>query len=84
MFHYSICTIQDYDLFCRQCTALEKRIPGLVKGDVLEDVDGTLIQKYTKDNQEIRVYNSMYVDAVYVESEFDLKTYFPNAKTGYS
>ena len=84
LFHYSICTLTDKQLFVKQCAALEKHIPGLVKGKLLHDVDDSLVQLYRKDGKELRVYNSEHVGAIYIESEFDLRTYFPNAQTGYA
>lgn len=76
MYSYSICTEPDHEIFTRQCEALEKNIPGLVKVEKLEDVDGSQIQVYKLGLQEISVYNSYYVGAVYIESEVDLEKYF--------
>lgn len=76
MYSYSICTEPDYEIFTRQCKALEKNIPGLVKVEKLEDVDGSQIQVYKLESQEISVYNSYYVGAVYIESEVDLEKFF--------
>lgn len=76
MFQYGICTEPDEDIFYRQCKALEKRFPGMKKEELLEDVDGTLIQGYIHPAGEITVRNDFYVGAVWVESEFDLRPYF--------
>ena len=84
MFHYSICSEPDRRLFQKQCEALEKHIPELTKGELLRDVDDSLVQLYSKDGMRLRVHNSEYVGALYIESEFDLRTYFPNATTGYT
>lgn len=46
IFHYDICTEADKDIFLKQCKALEKHIPNLSKGKLLEDVDGSETQLY--------------------------------------
>lgn len=46
MYHYSICTIADEVIFQKQCRALETHLPHLVKDELLEDVDGSLMQRY--------------------------------------
>lgn len=76
MYRYTICTEPDRALFKRQCAALEKRIPNLKKAQLLEDVDGTLLQLYEKDGAEVRVLNDECVGALYVESEIDLLPFF--------
>ena len=76
MFEYNICNQADVDVFNQQCGAIEKVVKGLTKQDVLLDVDGSLIQVYEINNQQIKVYNSYYVNAVYVVSDFDLEPYF--------
>ena len=57
MYHYSICTIADEVIFQKQCRALETHLPHLVKDELLEDVDGSLMQRYWLDGKMIRVYN---------------------------
>ena len=79
MFEYNICTEADQQLFYRQCAALEKHIPGLVKGKLLHDVDDSLVQLYTKNGKEIRVHNDLYIDALYIKSELDIDPYFQNS-----
>ena len=76
MFEYNICNQADAKLFKRQCRALESNIPNLQVSDLLEDVDGTLIQTYHHHNGTIKVKNDMQVDALYVTSDFDLTPYF--------
>ncbi|MBQ7131248.1 MAG: hypothetical protein IJO29_01630 [Oscillospiraceae bacterium] len=76
MYHYSICTEPDKDIFSRQCKALEKHIPAIVKGSLLEDVDGSETQTYTVNDKKITVHNSYYIGAVYVDSEIELEHYF--------
>lgn len=76
-FSYTICTTFDSEIFYRQCAALEKHIPGLKKKDrLLEDVDGSLLQKYIHEKGEVIVCNDAPIDVVYVDSDFDLLPYF--------
>ena len=77
MFEYNICNQADAKLFEKQCQALELNIPNLQASDLLEDVDGTLIQTYHHRNGEIKVINDIQVDALYVISDFNLLPYFP-------
>ena len=76
MYSYTICNQPDSKLFEKQCHALEKHIPDLSKGDLLEDVDGSQIQVYAKDGAKILVHNSEYVGVLYIESEIELKQFF--------
>lgn len=76
MYHYSICTIADNVIFQKQCRALETHLPHLVKDELLEDVDGSLTQRYWLDGKTITVHNSNYIDAIYVDSEVELEPYF--------
>ena len=76
MYDYNICTVDDEEIFYKQCKALEKHIPNLVKVDLLQDVDGTLIQEYKLRDKTIIVKNDCYVGAVYIQSEIDIEPYF--------
>lgn len=76
MYHYSICNVADEVIFQKQCRALETHLPHLVKGELLEDVDGSLTQWYWLDGKMITVHNSNYIDAIYVDSEVELEPYF--------
>ncbi len=81
MYTYLVCSETNEMLFQRQCAALEKHIPGLKKDPLLRDpFDDALIQAYRKDNAELIVYNSYQTGDLYIDSEFDLKPYFPHAK----
>lgn len=55
---------------------LETHLPHLVKDELLEDVDGSLTQRYWLDGKTITVHNSNYIDAIYVDSEVELEPYF--------
>ncbi len=76
MFSYNICTQADKDIFEKQCKALEKNIPEIQKGKKLEDVDGSETQLYVLNGKHINVHNSYYIDAVFIDSEIKLESYF--------
>lgn len=76
MFDYNICNQADSELFYEQCAAIEAHIPGIEKEAFLEDVDGTLVQKYRYMGDIIVVKNDLQVDALYVTASFDLLPYF--------
>ncbi|EFM10162.1 hypothetical protein PaecuDRAFT_3121 [Paenibacillus curdlanolyticus YK9] len=76
MFEYNICTKADDEIFNRQCLALEKHIPGLIKRDLLVDVDDSQTQHYELEGGAVTVHNDRYVDAVYVKAETDIEKYF--------
>jgi hypothetical protein len=76
MFHYSICTVPDEEIFFKQCEALEKNIKGLKKEKLLVDVDDSKIQIYYYRDKEIKVLNDYYVGALYIDAEIDLEPFF--------
>lgn len=76
MYEYNICNQADEKLFEKQCRALELKVPNLQAENLLEDVDGTLIQIYHHSKGEIKVINDIQVDALYVLSDFNLLPYF--------
>ena len=76
MFEYNICAEADRNIFEKQCKVLEKYIPNISKGKLLEDVDGSETQLYLIGDKEVSVHNSFYIGAVYVESEIELESYF--------
>ena len=63
-------------LFKKQCAAIEKHIPHLRKSKILIDVDGSLFQEYRHSKGIIEVSNSHYINALYVDADFDLLPYF--------
>ena len=79
MFDYTVCNQADAELFYKQCAAIEKNIPNLNKNDIIEDVDGTLAQRYDHEKGTILVKNDVQTDALYVTSHFDLLPYFEKA-----
>ena len=76
MYNYAICSVFDKDIFERQCTALEKNIPGLKKVSSLEDVDGSQMQQYEFQNgKQLNVENNALF-GVLIDSEIPLEKYF--------
>lgn len=75
-YDYTICTEPDKEIFVKQCRALEKHIPNIIKDKLLKDVDESETQIYFYKDKEILVHNSYYIGAVYIESEIDLDQFF--------
>ena len=75
MYKYVINPQVNKALFYKQCERLEKKMSGIVKKRLLEDVDGGLIQIYEHPRGEIDVYNDEQLDELYLRSEFDLRPY---------
>ena len=76
IFEYMICNIADKEIFEKQCAALEKKYPNLKKEQQLQDADDSEIQIYNLSGKKIRVYNSYYLNEVYVRSDVDLMAFF--------
>lgn len=76
MYEYNICNKADEEIFIKQCMEIEKNIPEIKKLEILTDVDESKIQKYLLNGKEVKVYNSYYIDAIYIESEIELTRYF--------
>lgn len=76
LFEYDICNQFDEDIFEKQCLALEKNIPKLIKQDLLTDVDGSKIQSYSVEEDKISVHNDYYLNEVYIKSDIKLEQYF--------
>lgn len=73
MFSYNIAKNADQKAFFSTCDLIETKVKDFTKEDLLEDVDGTQIQIYNTPEGKIKVFNDYEVDAVYVDSEKDLK-----------
>lgn len=72
MYEYNVCPTASNERFTEMCHHIEQSIPGIVKEDLLIDVDGTGIQRYSMDGKKIMVLNDYDVDAVYIESEIEI------------
>ncbi|MDR3313260.1 MAG: hypothetical protein LBS96_02245 [Oscillospiraceae bacterium] len=79
-FDTMICNQADEDVFRRQCLALEKALPNLTKGQLLQDVDGSDFQEYAMNGYAILVESDTQVNGVFVRSDVDLRPYFPKKK----
>lgn len=76
-YEYVICKEASRGVFNRQCEAIENSIPEIVKAnELLEDVDGSLIQLYNLAGKEIKVLSDEDVGYVVVKSDVDLASYF--------
>jgi hypothetical protein len=73
MLSYNIAKNADKKAFDNICTLIESKVTDIKKEELLEDVDGTQIQIYNAPGGKIKIYNDYEVDAVYVDSEVDLK-----------
>lgn len=76
MIEYNICNQADEAIFNKQCIALEKNIPGIIKKELIIDVDNSKTQEYALGGNKILVVNSNYMNEVYVNSEVKLEQYF--------
>lgn len=76
MYQYTICDQPDIEIFKRQCTALEKHIPGIKKDYDLEDIDGSVLQYYRLGESRIKVSNDYYIGAVLIDSDIKLEPFF--------
>ncbi len=63
MFHYTICTLPDEEIFMKQCYAFEKHIPNIVKEQLLEDVDCSLT--HTKHHLKYRNLFGIFCTALH-------------------
>ena len=77
-YSYNICDSPDYEIFKKQCLALEAHIPNITTVKRLTDVDGSETQIYEKDGKRIAVKNSFYVGALFIESDIQLEQFFNN------
>lgn len=73
LYSYTTSLTADNNEFKKVCSDIEKNIPGIKKDKLLTDVDGSAIQKYKSGSKEITVQNDYEIDAVYVDSDIDLK-----------
>lgn len=73
MYSYTVAKAASEKEFAKVCSLIESHFKGISKEKILEDVDGTTIQIYHEGKASIKVYNDYEVDAVYVDSEIELK-----------
>lgn len=74
-FDYTIWKDNSPQQFKQACALIERQFPGMTKKPLLIDVDGSTIQSYTKDGEEVViVYDDYDIGAVFALSDFDLST----------
>lgn len=73
MFSYNIEKKANKPAFEKICAKIKAIVKGITNDELLTDVDGTQIQIYYTTNGTIKVYNDYEVDAVYIDSEVELK-----------
>ena len=76
MKQYIICNQPDDEVFQRQCAVLMKHIPNLIEEATLQDVDGSVIRRFTLFDKEIIVKNDYYIGGVFIQSEINLEKFF--------
>ena len=76
MFDYNIYANNSVEKFKEACKKIEEFFPDARKDQLLIDVDGTMIQNYTENSNNITVYNDYEIGAVFIESEVDLNKLF--------
>ena len=72
MYDYNICLENSVEEFEKVCKRIEQAFPDVKKMNILEDVDGSLVQTYVKDGKEIDVHNDYEVGAIFIKSEMDI------------
>ena len=76
---YMISFEPNENLFKEMCTRIEK-VNRIKKGELLEDVDGSLYQEYHCDDGNFEVCNDCYFDnEVRIDSDFELEKYLGNS-----
>ena len=73
MYSYNISKNADKKAFDDICALIEAKVNDFNKERVLVDVDGTQIQIYNTPAGKIKVCNDYEVDAVYIDSDVELK-----------
>lgn len=76
MFDFTVYKDNSVTEFKKACAIFEEKFPQAYKENILEDVDGTLIQSYQINGKETTIYNDYDVGAVYLKSEMDLSKVF--------
>lgn len=76
MFDFTIHPDNSPTEFKQACNKIEALFPKAIKRKLLVDVDGSTIQLYSQDGNEISVYDDYDVGAVFVKSEIDLSEIF--------
>lgn len=75
-YSYTLCPNISNEVFMETCRNIDRHWPEFRKERPLIDVDGTMIQIYYQDRNEVVVYNDVEVGAVYIESDINLDDMF--------
>ena len=75
-YSYTVAMSVDDAVFAEYCSMLELNINNIKKDSLLIDVDGSETQVYHYNGKKIIVHNSCDVDAVFIDSQFDLLPFF--------
>jgi pentose-5-phosphate-3-epimerase len=76
MYTYNISKSADNKIFKDTCKKIEEYNVKFSSEKPLIDVDGSIIQTYYDDVKKVEVYNDYEIDAVYVNSDFNLDDLF--------
>lgn len=76
MFSYTVAKTANEKAFAEACRLIESQFKKIDKEKALTDVDGSVVQIYRQGDDTIKVYNDYEVDAVYVDSDVELKNIF--------
>lgn len=72
-FDYNIYPDNSPEAFKRVCGKIEAHFTDLKKENLLVDVDGTTIQRYTRQGKEIVIFDDYDIGAVFAQSEINLE-----------
>ncbi|MEH6945200.1 hypothetical protein [Bacillus sp. JJ722] len=76
-FSYNIWPERNVELF-KQYLEILKNIPKCkLKGNILEDIDGSLLGIFKLKGKNIVLKDDEYVGALYIDSEIDISKYLP-------
>ncbi len=79
-YDYTIHPDNSPERFKRVCQIIEQAYPEMKKAELLVDVDGSTIQIFGEEPNEIIVYDDYGVGALYIKSDIDLTTIIEKAR----
>lgn len=80
LYDYTVKTKADIDAFKVLCLKIEA-IPEVKKENRIIDVDGSIMEFYSRNNKEIVAHNDYYIGAIYIKSDDDLSEFLADFKT---
>lgn len=75
----NICTETDQDLFYKILARLDKAKGFILQGNVLQDVDNSLLAIFNYKGKEIKLMNDEAVGALFIDYEGDIKNEIEDA-----